>query len=183
MGFKAESSVLVRITHYCAGKCCCGKQASGRTASGHKVRVGGVAANRYPFGTILYIVELKRYVVVTDRTASRYGSRVDIYVPTHGADVQINYAHVNVISRGTWDRRYVHQVVSRGFWTRDKLSRIQWRQKQEKIKQKMLTEKLNKQLKQKTVVKSPVSQRPFEIFGCTNEKQRATIIHDFLKNK
>lgn len=122
---EAETT-YVRISHYCACKKCCGKHATGHFASGHKVRVGGVAANRYPMGTILYIVELDRFVVVTDRTDPKYASRVDIYVRKHGDDVQIDYAHIKVIERGTWDRDKVHGVVSRGFSVRDKLARQRW---------------------------------------------------------
>lgn len=151
----AKAEDKVRITHYCACSKCCGKHANGITASGHKVRVGGVAANRYPMGTVLYIVELKRYVVVTDRTHAKYSNRIDIYTPTHGADVQIDYAHVKVVSRGCWDRNKAYDAVSRGFSLRDNLARKHWYAAQEIKRQEAARQK---QTKKETMPKAELKK-------------------------
>lgn len=66
---------ICRVTAYCD---------RGTTASGVESGVGQCAAPRdIPFGSIVYIAELDRSFVVTDRTARRFrNSTVDIFIPS-----------------------------------------------------------------------------------------------------
>ena len=66
---------ICRVTAYCD---------RGTTASGVQSGVGQCAApGDIPFGSIVYIAELNRSFVVTDRTARRFrNSTVDIFIPS-----------------------------------------------------------------------------------------------------
>ncbi|MCG3125476.1 MAG: hypothetical protein CHACPFDD_00299 [Phycisphaerae bacterium] len=69
---------VCRVTAYCD---------NGVTASGKWTRVGHCAAPEdIPFGTEVYIPELDRTFIVTDRTAPRFRKNtVDIFMPTEFA--------------------------------------------------------------------------------------------------
>ena len=66
---------ICRVTAYCD---------RGTTASGVESGVGQCAApGDIPFGSIVYIAELDRSFVVTDRTARRFRKNtVDIFIPS-----------------------------------------------------------------------------------------------------
>lgn len=68
------------------------------TASGQHVRDGIVAANWLPFGTKIKIPELfgDKVFVVEDRTAPRYGNRVDIWFPSTTEAVQFGIHRTTV---------------------------------------------------------------------------------------
>ncbi len=71
------------ITAYSCTDVLCGPSPL-TTASGQRVRDGIVAANWLPFGTKIKIPEIfgDKVFVVEDRTAPRYGNRVDIWLPS-----------------------------------------------------------------------------------------------------
>ena len=71
----------MRVTAYCAAKCCCGKYADGVTASGHKIRPGDkfcAAPKSIPFGTMIDIPGYGR-VPVLDRGGAIKEGRLDVY--------------------------------------------------------------------------------------------------------
>ena len=69
------------ITAYCACRLCCGTGAHGITASGVKVHPGQCASNDYAFGSRLRIGG--QWYIVTDRLASRFHGRVDLFMKSH----------------------------------------------------------------------------------------------------
>jgi 3D (Asp-Asp-Asp) domain-containing protein len=82
---------ICRVTAYCD---------SGVTASGRWTRVGQCAAPEdIPFGSRIYIPELDRTFVVTDRTAKRFRKNtIDIFMPNRGDCIEFgcNYLEVEV---------------------------------------------------------------------------------------
>ena len=74
------------LTGYCICELCCAPFADGITASGTKPRHTITAAsNDHPFGTRVYIHELRRTVVIEDRMARRFTGHdhLDIFFSSH----------------------------------------------------------------------------------------------------
>ena len=87
-GSQARYLGTFTISHYCSCKICCGANATGTTASGKKVREGMVAASRnIPFGTKLKIDGV--VYSVEDRLATKYDSRIDVFVNSHSEAIKL----------------------------------------------------------------------------------------------
>jgi 3D (Asp-Asp-Asp) domain-containing protein len=69
-----------KITAYCSCSRCCKKNDS-ITASGHKARVGYCASKSLPFGTVIDIQGVGRYIVMDRGLKENY--HLDIWYPTH----------------------------------------------------------------------------------------------------
>ncbi len=69
------------------------------TASGGMVHDGEVAANFLPFGTRIQIPALfgNKVFVVEDRTATKFGGRVDIWMPTVSQAVNFGIQHAKIV--------------------------------------------------------------------------------------
>jgi len=84
MGEGMTNLTTLTLTAYCACSLCCGKHADGITASGVRPQANLTAAmNGVPFGTRVYVHELRGTFVVQDRMAPRFPGRLDIYHDTH----------------------------------------------------------------------------------------------------
>ena len=82
IGYSEGQTMVCQCTYYCACVYCCGKS-DGIAANGQPVKVGDVACNWLPFGTIL-LIDGTRYTV-TDRGGELLDiiGHVDIYTPDH----------------------------------------------------------------------------------------------------
>ena len=69
------------------------------TASGAMVSDGEVAANFLPFGTQIQIPSLfgDKIFTVEDRTSSKFGGRVDIWMPTLSKAVNFGIQHAKIV--------------------------------------------------------------------------------------
>ena len=84
---EASETQTMRVTAYCAGKCCCGKFSDGITASGHVIRPGDkfcAAPKSIPFGTM---IDIPGYgtVPVLDRGGAIKEGRLDVFFASHQA--------------------------------------------------------------------------------------------------